>query len=232
MPRISLRNNIDARKTLRPLEKSLLKSAVLFCGLLLMALTSAWAEEPSGKLKLTQFLQDLNTYQAEFLQLSMQQGESGEYRSKGTFYLSRPGRFRWQYREPDNQYLLADGKDIWFVEEELAQVTQRSQRRALKGTPAMMLISDIDIEKQFVINEQGDGLGLTWLELIPRDEDSQFEQILMAFENEDLRKLEMADKFGQVTRIDFVQTTRNPELDPTLFKFIPPEGYDILSQDE
>lgn len=200
-------------------------------GLLLFA-TTGLAESAAARQQLDRFLDDLKTYQAEFIQLVLEQEQVGEQRSVGTFYLERPGKFLWRYHSPNSIYVLADGKNIWLVDEELEQVTQRSQRRALEGTPAMLLASSIDLEQEFKFNELGTHLGLSWLELIPRNEESQFEQIMLAFLDADLVKLEMSDKFGQTTRFDFSKGERNKNLDPGLFIFRPPPGYDILQQDE
>ncbi|HDK38291.1 MAG TPA: hypothetical protein ENG92_04670 [Thiolapillus brandeum] len=65
---------------------------------------------------------------------------------------------------------------------------------------------------------------------MPKKEDSQFEQILLAFEGDQLKRMEMADRFGQVTRFDFFDLKRNPPLEDNLFTFVPPPGYDILDQ--
>lgn len=73
-------------------------------------------------------------------------------------------------------------------------------------------------------------MGMGWLKLIPKKEDSQFEQILLAFEGDKLARMEMADRFGQVSRFDFFNLQRNPPLDDSLFRFVPPPGYDILDQ--
>lgn len=195
-------------------------------------LAPAAADSSIARQQLDQFLRGLNTYQADFTQLVMDQEQASETRSHGTFYLARPGHFLWRYQAPDNVYILADGKNLWLVDEDLEQVTQRSQRRALEGTPAMLLASNIEVEQEFIVNDLGSHLGLSWLELIPRNEESQFEQILLAFEESDLVKLEMSDKFGQTTRFDFTRRERNITLDPMLFIFQPPHGYDILEQDE
>ena len=202
---------------------------VVFINLLF---ASAHAETPPARQQLDQFLNGLNTYQANFSQAVIDREQGGEQRSRGTFYLQRPGKFLWRYQAPETIYVLADGKSIWLVDEELEQVTQRSQQRSLVGTPAMLLVSHVDLDAEFVISELGVHLGLSWLELIPRDEESQFEQILLAFNEAGLVKLEMSDKFGQTTRFDFKGGERNRQLDASLFVFQPPPGYDILQQDE
>ena len=180
--------------------------------------------------QLDNFLDGLNTLKADFSQELIDTETDQVSHSRGVFYLSRPERFRWVYRGEYPRYIIADGKTIWLVEEDIQQVSQRSQKAALKGTPASLFASALDLDRDFDIKDLGQRMGLGWLKLIPKKEDSQFEQILLAFEGDKLARMEMADRFGQVTRFDFFNLQRNPPLDDSLFRFVPPPGYDILDQ--
>lgn len=197
-------------------------------------LTAIWCgtaiSDTSGRQRLDNFLSGLHTLQADFRQISHdEQGGDSRFAS-GKFYLSRPGRFRWNYEDPNKQYILADSRSVWLVEEDLEQVTRRSQKSALKGTPAQLLAGSGDLDDEFKVQELGTRLGVSWLELMPKDEDGQFTRITLGFREDYLASLEMIDKFGQVTRFSFTNTQRNPQLDQDLFRFIPPPGYDILDQ--
>ena len=72
--------------------------------------------------------------------------------------------------------------------------------------------------------------GYEWAELRPRYEDSEFERILLAFAEDELHRMEIADNFGQITRLRFSQIRRNPGLDAELFRFEPPSGVDLFSE--
>lgn len=181
-----------------------------------------------GKQRLTDFLQGLQTLEAAFEQsvLDTENNRSGLFH--GIFRLLRPGRFRWDYVSPYEQSIIADGRDVWIVDSDLEQITQQLQSRALRGTPALLLAEDIDIEAEFEVIGIGPSQGLEWVELIPRAEDSQFVRILLAFDNRQLVRMEMSDQFGQITRFRFFDMLRNPELDAALFKFDKPPGYDLF----
>ena len=197
---------------------------------MLLAFGHSLFADDGGRAHLDRFLQGLKTLQAEFAQEVIDNETNQVSHSHGVFYLSRPDRFRWVYEGEYPHYIIADGKTIWLVEEDLEQVSQKSQKSALKGTPAGLLAKDLDIDREFQVDELGERMGLSWLRLRPRDENSQFEQILLAFEGDRLSRMEMADRFGQVTRFDFFKLQRNPKLQDQLFKFVPPPGYDILDQ--
>ena len=190
--------------------------------------SSTLAAEPGARQRLDNFLTGLHTLQADFRQTLRDEQNSGNQFASGIFYLSRPGRFRWDYESPNQQYILADGRSVWLVEEDLEQVTQRSQKSALKGTPAQLLAGSGELDDEFNVLELDTRLGMSWLELRPKDEDAQFTRITLGFREDNLASLEMIDKFGQVTSFSFTNTRRNPQIDPDVFRFIPPPGYDIL----
>lgn len=182
----------------------------------------------SGKQRLDAFLHDLNTLSARFEQsiLDTENGRAGRF--QGDLYLNRPGKFRWDYTEPDTKQILADGDTVYIIDDELEQITYISQERALKGTPAAILLDDGTLEQRFEIIDIGESQGMNWVELIPREEDSQFIRILLAFLGDDLRRLEMTDKLGQITRFQFYDVQRNPELDKNMFVFKRRQGFDFL----
>ncbi len=204
--------------------------AYRFFLLLLLAFSNSLYAADGARAHLDRFLDGLKTLRAEFAQEVIDTETNQVSHSHGVFYLSRPDRFRWVYEGEYPHYIIADGRTIWLVEEDLEQVSQKSQKSALKGTPAGLLAEDVDIDRDFEVKELGERMGLSWLRLRPRDENSQFEQILLAFEGDRLSRMEMADRFGQVTRFDFFKLKRNPKLQDQLFRFVAPPGYDILDQ--
>jgi outer membrane lipoprotein carrier protein len=67
--------------------------------------------------------------------------------------------------------------------------------------------------------------------LTPRAADGEVQSIQVGFEGKDLRSLIMEDTFGQVTRLLFVGTQRNPSLKADLFRLKPNKATDILQFD-
>lgn len=189
---------------------------------------AAGVASASGKDRLRDFLVDVESLQARFDQSVFDTSQGQTRRLEGVFYLQRPGKFRWDYTEPKGQIVLADGRTVWLVEEDLKQAYQKPQSDALRGTPALLLTEQLKLEDHFAIADLGDGQDLEWVELIPHDPDSQFARILLAFKGNELRRMELADKFAQVTRFSFSDIRRNPRLDPTLFVYTPPRGTQLF----
>ena len=198
----------------------------IFVLLLMFACSPVFAGQ--GPQKLNEFLNDVDDVRAKFEQsiLNTETAETGRF--QGTFSLSRPDKFRWDYTEPQPKIILADGSTVHVIEEDLEQVTYIPQKTALKNTPASLLISQKNIDDQFEIIDIGESQGMDWVELIPRDEDSQFTRILIAFMADELRRMELSDKFGQITRFQFYDVERNPEFEKDLFVFKQLQGFDQI----
>jgi len=108
----------------------------------LALLAVALLPQPAGAAaaqRLAAFLEDTRTLRARFVQeIVAEDGTPGE-RASGTLAVLRPGRFRWDYREPYRQLIVADGERLWIYDEDLEQVTVRPQERALGRTPLQIL---------------------------------------------------------------------------------------------
>ena len=189
-----------------------------------LLISSAFAGQ--GPDKLRGFLSSIDVLSARFEQsiLNMESGEAGRF--QGMLYLSRPGKFRWDYTEPYEKQILADGDTVYVVDTDLDQITYVSQERALKGTPASILVEQGDLNERFEVIDIGESQGMDWVELLPRDEESQFTRILIAFLSDDIRRMEISDKFGQITRFQFYDIEQNPELEKDFFKFKSRQGFD------
>jgi outer membrane lipoprotein carrier protein len=192
----------------------------LMAGLMLLFASQASAQ------KIDDFLNNLKTFQADFEQVV--ENDSGmTLPVYGVFYLKRPGLFRWDYEGDSAQLIVADGKRVWLLDRELDQVSHQSQKSALRGTPAQLFSGQGGVEKYFSIHRDYEANGLQWTQLIPKDADSQMEQVSIAFDGKQLKRLEMTDKFNQTTRFRFTNTQRNPPLDASLFRFEAPPGFDV-----
>ncbi|HBH36236.1 MAG TPA: outer membrane lipoprotein carrier protein LolA [Gammaproteobacteria bacterium] len=176
---------------------------------------------------LDSFLSGLKTMQADFVQSVESQGGSQFTSQNGVFYLKRPGKFRWDYTGKDAQLIVADGKTVWLLDRDLEQISHQPQKMALRGTPAQLLSQDEKVDKHFRVAREYESDGLQWMKLTPVNPDSQAEEVLVAFRDNELVKLEMADKLGQYTRFSFSNVQRNPALSKSLFKFKAPPGYDV-----
>jgi len=199
--------------------------------LLLAALGTTQTLAADGVTMVKDYLRGLNSLEANFRQITLAADGGEMIESRGTFYLLRPNRFRWDYETPSEQLIVADGKRIYVYDKELEQVSHRSQKAILDGTPAQLLASNEPPEKYFTMRNIDRGDGRVWAELIPKTSDTDVEKLQIGFADGELDTLVMEDRFGQLTRFIFTDLDRNPQLQYDMFRFNRPAGADFLKID-
>ena len=200
----------------------------LIAGLLLLG-TPAFAAAASAEAQLRDFLATTTTLRAEFTQ--QRAVGAGSERASGRLLLARPGRFRWDYREPYSQLILADGQRLWIYDPDLEQVTVKPQDDALGSSPARLLSGAIALDSHFTVVELVEGDGLAWVELRPSGaDDDEFNTVRLGFADGKLMVMQMVDNLGTTTDISFSAMEVNIELDTSHFEFTPPPGVDVLGE--
>lgn len=198
--------------------------------ILLTTLSLKVSAVESATEKLNNFVQTVVTFKAQFSQTVLDpQGRVLE-EAEGFFLLERPGKFRWDYELPYPQHIVADGQRIWFYDVDLEQVTVKSQLDALADTPASLLSGETMPNDKYILTDIPSDDGLLWVELIPKDVDSNFQTVTLAFDQQGLNQMIMKDSFDQKTRLTFNQATENSELVDNAFVFIPPTGVDVVGE--
>lgn len=202
--------------------------------LVLLAGTAVTAH--AGPLEsLEEFVRSARSGRAEFTQVVTAPGRDGQAprtrRSSGTFEFQRPDRFRFVYREPFAQTLVADGQTLWLHDADLNQVTARRQAETLANTPAGILVASGDLkalERDFTLKDAPDADGLQWALAEPRSKEGQLQNIRIGFKGDQLAVLDILDGFGQRTVMRFGTLELNPNLPASRFAFTPPKGADVV----
>ena len=193
---------------------------------MLLSLSVMAAESATDKLNV--FVESVVTFKANFKQTVLDpQGQVVE-EAHGEFLLERPGKFRWDYQQPFPQHIVADGQRIWFYDVDLEQVTVQSQLEVLADTPATLLSGETRPEDKYLLTDIPSEDGLFWVELVPKDVESNFQTVTLAFDQFGLQQMIMKDSFDQRTRLVFTQVHENVELASDAFVFTPPEGVDVV----
>lgn len=199
--------------------------------LLLLGLLISGAAAADAVAELQRFYGRLDDLQTKFEQTQYDETGAALQTSRGDFLLSRPNRFRWDYREPYAQTMLSDGLIFWFYDVDLAQVTRRNAANALQGTPALLLAGGPALTRQFVLTSLGPRDGLSWVLLVPKSKEGDFSEIRLGLANGLPAAMELKDNLGQLTRIRFSGTRINPGLAANLFAFKVPAGVELVDGD-
>jgi outer membrane lipoprotein carrier protein len=200
---------------------------------------------------LDRYLNGLTTLRTGFTQtVSDTQGKQIE-QGEGTLLVQRPGKFRWDYtphrasqsagpnaREgggdggaaaAGGQLLVADGRNLWFYDRELAQATVKPESSALSATPMLLLSGSADqLRQMFEIEAGGTRDGMDWVRVRPRSADGDFGAAELGFSRDQLSRMTITDRLGQTVQMDFTHSERNVRLSAEDLQFQPPAGVDVI----
>ena len=202
-------------------------------GAALALLAAAPVAQAAATDQLQTFVTSVKTARGEFTQQQMK-GKGADLKlastSSGTFAFSRPGKFAWRYTKPYEQLLQADGQILYIYDKDLNQVTERKLDGALGSSPAAILFGSNDLSKNFDVKNGATRDGVEWLELTPKEKDTQFERIGIGFKGGNLEAMELRDAFGNTTILTFSAIQKNPSLPADAFRFTVPKGADVMKQ--
>lgn len=177
------------------------------------------------------FIHETQTVRANFSQTLYDKNARAIQNSSGTLEFERPDKFRWIYQAPYEQSIIGDGKQVWFYDHDLNQVTIRQFNVTIGSSPAALLAGNTAIEENFELLNLGLQDDIEWMEAIPKNKDSAFEFIQLGFSlTGNLQFMALRDNFGQTTYLTFSDLIKNPSLPDGFFKFVPPEGTDVISE--
>lgn len=178
--------------------------------------------------QLTQFVAQLKTFSADFVQTQRNTRGKVEQKSSGHFVLARPGRFYWVYEKPYVQKLISRGGILWVYDPDLSQVT-RSKLSNNKGAPIGILLGTRPLTDVFVITPLGrDDDGMDWFHLKPKGKPGDFSQVLIGLDHKGIKVMEFVDALNNTTRVLFSHRRMNQSVDTSLFDFQPPAGVDVV----
>ena len=202
---------------------------------------STCATAASGLDSLEAFVKTVHSGRAEFTQVVTAPAKEGQTtRSKtssGTFEFDRPKHFKFIYKKPFEQSIVADGQTLWLFDADLNQVTARKQAGALGASPAALIAAAPDLhalQADFTLTAAPDTEGLQWVLATPKAKDGQLQSVRVGFRAatpvSTLAVLDMLDNFGQRSVLSFHQFEVNPNLNASAFAFKPPKGADVIKQ--
>lgn len=203
----------------------------LIAGLLLFAaVRAAETVVDDGEALVNAFVNDVVTFSADFEQSLIDPDGRLLETTSGTLEIQRPGRFRWVYAEPYEQWLVADGTNIWSYDIDLEQVTVKPQAEALANTPALLLGGSGQAMDQFEHGGSFVESGLTWVRLLPVDRDSGFRRVELGFDDGRLSRMVFLDNLEQTTVVVLKNVAVNEPIDAARFEFAVPDDVDVVGK--
>ena len=179
--------------------------------------------------QLEQLMSGFSNYSANFEQYTEdEKGLRGEI-SKGSMNIKRPNSFRWKTTTPFPQLIVSDGNVMWIYDADLEQATRKKVSQRETNGAALILNGDVQaITEKFNVTQIIDREREKLFELLPKQE-SNFEKIQLFFANGVIQELMLVDLFGKQTTIILTKAKINQKFKPDLFKFNPPPGIDVMT---
>lgn len=138
-------------------------------------------------------------------------------RSRGKFYVKRPGRFRFDYGAPSKLVIISDGQYLAIQDLDL----KTDDRVALDNTPFRVLMrKDVDLLRDARILQVQDIDDVIVLALEDRNTDNpgRIKLFLAKKPTLELKEWITTDPQGLDTRVELHEMSKVDDLDPNLFK--------------
>lgn len=177
---------------------------------------------------------NIRTLQIDYRQeFSYSAQPSAKRVESGVLTLQKPGRMRWEYRDPARKLFLSDGKDVYFY----SPATNRVERSKLKETedmrvPLGFLIGRLDFERdfrEFRIRPVGND---HWIEATPKSAKAPYRQVdFLLTSNFQITRLRVYGQDQSILDYSFSNERLNPPVDAKLFQFQMPTGAQMIEID-
>jgi len=155
--------------------------------------------------------------------------------ARGTLYLKKPGRLRWEYQTPTPQEVVSDGTRLWIYTPELKQVNVSAAPAALAGPAGSFLQGLGQVREHFdarFLNpaQPTDADGLVVLDLAPKRLQPLLARLIVSVDPRSwlVRQAIVHDELGNTVTVRFGDTVVNSGLSDALFVFVPPPGVAVV----
>ncbi len=166
--------------------------------------------------KAEEFLQSLKSARARFVQTTHNGSQF-----VGTFYLQRPGKLRFEYDPPLENFIVADGLFIYFYDAELEEQTNAPIRSTLAN---FFLRENFSLSDDLIVRDAVIARGLLQIEVAQADDPDEG-KIIFGFSQDPfaLKKWRIVDTQGMITEIELFHLENNVDHDSDLFMYVDPK---------
>ncbi len=211
--------------------------------LLLLLFLPAWGQSsPDPRVREIARIVDkrhnsLRSLQADFTESYRGMGVART--ESGTLWLKRPGRMRWEYREPREKLFVTDSKTVWFYLPGERQV-RRAPVKKLDDlrSPFRYLLGKSRLEKEFDGLAIAEGAtpaaaGNTVLRGLPRMMQDRVRNVLLEVTPDGrIVRIVIEELDDSTTEFRFRNLVENANLSDERFRFTPPEGAEVIAAEE
>jgi outer membrane lipoprotein carrier protein len=152
-------------------------------------------------------------------------------KASGKLSFKRPGKMFWRYDEPKGQFVLADGKYLYFFQPEQNQIIKSPLQNAFRSDiPLSFLLGIGNLKKDFNAALKGSDENQFILRLEPKGEAGGFSEILAGVSkiSYDILWISVRDAAANLTTIRFSGMRKGAGVKDSVFTLHIPSGADIV----
>jgi outer membrane lipoprotein carrier protein len=172
---------------------------------------------------------------AEFTQTAFNKSLNQTIPAKGTVYLKKGGKLRWEFTEPTAQEIISDGKKLWVYTPTLNQANVAEAPEALAGPAGSFLAGLGRLRTEFQVRflnpaQPKDADGNWVLDLTPKQPLPTLTRLILSLDAKSLeiRKAVVHDQFENTVTMRFTKMAVNSGLPDRTFTFVAPKGVVIV----
>jgi outer membrane lipoprotein carrier protein len=172
---------------------------------------------------------------ADFTQVAFNKSLNQSIPAKGTVYLKKGGKLRWEFTEPTPQEIVSDGKKLWVYTPTLNQANVAEAPEALAGPAGSFLAGLGKLRTEFQVRflnpaQPKDTEGNWALDLTPKQPLPTLSRLILALDPKswEIKKAVVHDQFENTVTMRFTKMVVNSGLPDRTFTFVAPKGVVIV----
>jgi outer membrane lipoprotein carrier protein len=174
-------------------------------------------------------------FTARFFQTSILKAMQITDAAKGRIFIKHPGKMRWEYDEPEPQVIISDGYQLWIYRPDDRQVMIGKAPDFFGDGKGAGFLTDIrTLRKNFEISlDNSQASDDHHLILVPRNQNMDVTQIFLtvSWTTFDIVEIVTLNAYGDETRIVLDDADFDRQIADDLFRFVIPEGIEVLKMD-
>jgi outer membrane lipoprotein carrier protein len=161
-------------------------------------------------------------------------GRARNTTEKGTLFLRRPGRMRWQYSSPPGKLWISDGKDVYsyFPEQNRVEKSKFKETDDLRA-PFAFLLGKLDFHEQFSKFDAKMGGSDTEIVAFPKSDKMLYTEISFEVAPDfTIKRVSVKGQDGSSRDYVFENEKKDVPFSDTMFRFAPPAGVEVVDVDK
>ena len=172
----------------------------------------------------------IKTLQADFIQTALSMGSGKGRVSSGVVTIKKPGKMKWEFKKPEGDIVVSNGKVMWIYQKDLNQVIETKIEVNTPQVAMNFLAGAGNMEKDFEIKILNSSGSEYELKLSPRVQIPHIGEINLIVDKKTfiVKKTTVKDAFGGETSVEIKNVKINSKIKDSIFEYSAPKGAAVL----